>query len=223
MGYEIDSGALSLLNRAFNLAGQPSGQTTLLDGDVTQTVDVGKIARRSLPVGGGLWYAAMMCTHTATGDLAVELNPYNAIHATPGGLTSRGFPADVDNSFDLWILSAVATTNDATDFATLALSYAVPAVHFGINILNTAGVVSSPNSSERETPLVHWDSAVSASATVLYATRGDGTLTGKINQRIRRGAVLRLRSTADTAGTLANVCIVTLGLFPVCLGQDVAF
>ena len=140
----MDSGALALLNRAFALAGQPSGQTTLLDADVTQTVDVGPIARRSLAPQGGLFYATVRIKHTSVGGLGSSFNPYEPKHATPGSLAHNGWPTVVPSGFDVWLIEAVATTDDATDFLSFSLDMALPGNVQGISLLNTAGTRSSP-------------------------------------------------------------------------------
>jgi len=220
---EIDSTALLLLNRALGLSGSPASATELEDGHVTQTIDVGPIARRSLPIGGGLWYARLACAHTGVGDLNTSFDPYNATHATPGSLVKSGFPLDVPAGFDIWVISCIGLTDDATDFAAAAFDVETAATAEGISILNTAGVVSSPAAAGGDYPYAVYDGVFTAAAAALYLTKPDGTVLTQINQRIRRGQLFHWRSTSDTAGTVTNTVLVCMGLFPEALGQDAAF
>jgi len=219
----MDSGALALLNRAFALAGQPSGQTTLLDADVTQTVDVGPIARRSLAPQGGLFYATVRIKHTAVGGLCSSFNVYEPYHATPGSLAHNGWPAVVPAGFDVWLIEAVATTDDATDFLSFSLDMALPGNVQGISLLNTAGTRSSPAPGEEAFPLAFWDGVVTAKAGITYLTNPDGLFITRLNQRVRRGTVCNVCSVSDSTGTVENTLVISMGLFPVCLGQDASF
>ena len=219
----MDSGALALLNRAFALAGQPSGQTTLLDADVTQTVDVGPIARRSLAPQGGLFYATVTITHVTPGGLGSSFNPYEPKHATPGSLAHNGWPTVVPAGFDVWLIEAVATTNDATDFLSLSLDMALPGNVQGIRLVNAGGTRSSPAPTEQAFPLAFWDGVVTAKAGITYLTNPDGLFITRLNQRVRRGTSCSILSVSASSGTVSNTLVVSMGLFPVCLGQDAAF
>ena len=219
----MDSGALALLNRAFALAGQPSGQTTLLDGEVTQVVDVGPIARRSLAPQGGLFYTTVTINHTFAGHLAASFNPYDPKHGTPGSLSHNGYPVEVPSGFEVWVIQAAAITNDATDFLSLALSLNLAPRLQGISIYNTAGTISSPTPVETYFPLALWDGVATVKTGVYYLTNPDGLFITRLNQRVRRGTLLDVISQSDTSGTVANTLVISMGLFPVCLGQDASF
>jgi hypothetical protein len=129
----------------------------------------------------------------------------------------------VPQGFDVWLIEAVATTDDATDFLSFSLDMALPGRVQGISLLNTAGTRSSPAPGEEAFPLAFWDGVVTAKAGILYLTNPDGLFITRLNQRVRRGTVCNVCSVSDSTGTVENTLVISMGLFPVCLGQDAAF
>jgi len=222
MTFRVDSEALVFLNRALGLSGNPSGETILDDGFITQVIDVAPIARRGLPPGSGLWYVAVEIIHTATGDLAVSIDPYDPIAAAGVAANKNGYPASIPKGFDIWCLGAAGLTSDVTDFNTLCLLFTLAAVNQGIAVTNTAGVLTTPAPGAEAYPLGFFDTTVTIEAGTHILSN---TLTGdpqiRVSQRIRRGELLIVRSNADVGGTVANIMMITLGLFPEGLGQDV--
>jgi len=223
VGFRVDSGALSGLNRALNLSGNPDSDTELLDGVLNQTIDIGPIARRGIAA-AEVYQAVIQVIHTATGDLATTVNPWVASLGVVAA-NHQVWPNPVPLGLEVWVIDAVCSTNDVTDFNTVELAVLTIGLHTGIHVINTAGVITSPlPTANIQMSYGVWDGTIATSATLsrcVQALTGSPVIT--VRKRLRRNDQLVINSNADTAGTVTNTVTVTLGLFPRALGQDAAF
>lgn len=223
MTVAIDSSALTVLRRSLGIAGTGSGQTDLDDGNLSQVIDVVPISRRSLAFGSGIWQFQMIFVHSNTTGRNTIFDPYEP--KTAGGTPSNknGYPVIVPHGFDVWLIAMSLTTNDATDFSSVTAGIVTAATASGMNITNTNGVSTSPGGAALEFPLAHWDTTdVMTNGTIAGLTI-QGDLIARLGYRLRRGERISVDSVTDTAGTATNSVTLTLGLFPVALGQDVAY
>ena len=224
MTVAIDSSALTVLRRALGIAGTGSGQTDLDDGNLSQVIDVAAISRRSLAFGSGIWQFQMIFVHSNTTGRNIIFDPYEP-RTTAGGTSSNknGYPTIVPHGFDVWLIAMSLTTNDATDFSSVTAGIVTAATASGMNITNTNGVSTSPGGAALEFPLAHWDTTdVMTNGTIAGLTI-QGDLIARLGYRLRRGERISVDSVSDTGGTVTNSVTLTLGLFPVALGQDVAY
>lgn len=217
MSREIDSGALRLINRILGIKGVGSAQTELIDGDVSQVIDIVPVVRRSKTLAGstGWFYACMRNAHGAgASDLETRVNPYTTVAGRIPPWPPRPFPVGLD----IWILGAclegiAGTVGNMTD-AILLINPGGGAQAWGeddggTNIIDGDILI----------PLARWDDLASVGGTDVGITE-DGRVFAYIGQRLRPfDSVLSFRSTASNAVTVQ--CNLLLGLFPVGLGQDV--
>jgi len=205
------------------VAGKGSSQTDLDDGNLTQVIDVVPIVRRSLAFGTGLWIANVIFIHTTIAARNMLIDLYNPRLADDTPANKNGYPVIVPEGFDVWLISASLTTNDATDFATFGMSLVTQGVGAGIAETDTEGVESTPVGAAAEIPLSFWDDTmVLTNGTIVGLTHLE-EITPQYGFRIRRGELLSVDSLPDTGGTVTNNLQLKFGLFPVALGQDIAY
>lgn len=216
MTKRIDSDALVLLNRMLGLGGGGSGATDLDDGVVSQTLDILSVVRRARTPARSLgWFFGQFRNiHAAGGALQSSINPFAV-----GALAHNAYPTSIRRDFDLWLISASvnrAAGAGALDGATL-LNSAVAADHgWGVD---DSGAGFGPGAGLLL--LARWtglDSSIAGQDA--HGIAGDGSVLVQIGQRIPRNTVIRFNSDAAAAATFD--CVVTLGVFPEGLGQDIA-
>jgi len=212
---EIDSGALTLLNKILALPGAGAQRTVLADELIWQSLDIAQVARRSLCQVGtdGIYVIAFECVHAgADTQNAVITNPYRP------GTTLRfpPFPDIVGEGFDLWILGAavhVAAGVGNLGSAQLALTGDQSSFAMGVD---QAGAAIGATSMRM--PLGRWDSSATVGgAGIALQENGDPYV--HIGLRMRR-AGHSLQYNVTSTGALTSRCFVYCALLPTGLGQD---
>ena len=219
MPRDIDSDALTSLNRVLGIAGSRLGaQTTELDdGNLTQVLDVNEIVRRSrtLQDFDGIYFGVIRNVHAGAGELITSVDPY----ALPVG-AGPGFPTNItaQTGLELWLIGASLYRISGTgtlDGATLELIFDSPQQAFGVDdsgaaVATTGGI-----------PLAHWDSILTTITSNPGITE-QGEVYIPMGIRLARASI-GLRFISDVAGAAATMQTnIILGLFPAGLGQDVA-
>jgi len=206
------------MQSVLGMAGRGSGQTDLDDGGLTQVIDVVPIVRRSrAPVGtSGIFagaFVVVMGAGATTEDAAID--PYN-----PGALIAdEPWPNPVPTDLDVWLLGASGTiaAGTAANFteAMLNVVYAATTEAWGVDEAGDPTVEAPSNFG-----VAVWDSQDNIAGRIVLLSEVGAAYT-KIGLRLRRGNTLRASVGASNAVTVRIT--VTLGLFPVGLGQDAAF
>jgi hypothetical protein len=209
---EIDSQALYNYKRVLGTAGQGAGGTELDDANVTQVLDMWPIVRRSRTMANstGIFNGAIRNIHAAANSQATTVNLYE-----PGALAHRGWPSEVPQGFDVWVLGAQLQRDSGAGNITGGLLRLTAGNTFGLGIGAPAGFEPS------DSPILCAFSSnltTGPSVIALYTELGTGKAVCKIGARIRRGFTLSLDTTSGASVTVR--CIMTLGLFPEGLGQD---
>ena len=213
----ITSSALLLVDRWLGLGGS-SGPTELDDGTVSQVLDMWPAIRRmGTPAALGGWFFCLMDNiHPAAGAIDSEVDPYN-----PGGAflpNSTVYPTPVPADMDFWLFSIqMKRVSGAAgmDGAAMHINPLVNQQGWGIDNLGAAIAGNDPYTVGRWTGL---DSTLAGKDP--YGIAGDGSSSVVVNQRIGRGALLRMTTDADAACTFRTT--LTCGLFAAGLGQDIA-
>jgi len=219
MTVEVNSAALEELQTALGLAGNPAASTQLDDGNLSQVIDIARIARRSLAFGDGLWYVFLDVIHTAgNAILTTDIDPYAAINGSGGA--KSGYPNPIPRGFDLYLIK-VSLATSAQLFQDCSLSAFIPDNSIGIGVTNTDGAQATA-SGPGTFPLVVWSAETASIGGTTFAVTGTGQILVPIGERIRRGTLLRFVSEITMAGAHINSFRMSLGLFPSALGQDVA-
>lgn len=206
----IDSGALTLLNRSLGLAGTGSQLTSLDDGLVNQVVDVAGIVRRSRTFGAGVFYAVFQNAHAAANTQISSVNVY-----APGAVSVAPYPGTMPDGYDVWVLGAAGLVTAGGNFSTGLLSIQALERQVGIAVDESGSLIAGTRSTEQG--LVRWDSAVTTGGISPLLTEA-GEIFAPMGIRVPEGATMRFRSTSGGVGTFR--AIVTLGVFPVGMGQD---
>ena len=210
---KIDSAALTTTNRMLGLAGgSASAQTVLNDGDVTQTLDVIPVARRSLAPGanGGIFFGVMQNVHTAAGAVATVSDVYNM-----GGLNNEPFPQPVPRSLDLWLLRmSLSQTGTAARFTSAFACVRLPATMQGFSQNQAGAAVSATayNMTVAEWDQVH-DGVGQNSKTLQHSY--------DLGMRLSPQTELYFESAQNGVGAVTATLVCLLGLFPIGTGQDV--
>jgi len=206
----LDSDALVYLNAALGITGRGAQVTELLDGQVEQTFDIARAARRGLTPAAteGIFTALMQNVHTDAETLVTLVNPFDV---TTGRISP--YPGPVPRGFDLWILNAnlIQVSGAGTVSAALFLVPGQPQLGWGIDDSGVA-VVTTPI-----LILAHWDAVVTE--TFEFGLEDGKVPTILRGMRLPRNSVLRFSSTSSLTATFR--CDLILGLFPATLGQDV--
>lgn len=219
MTVEVNSAALEELQTALGLAGNPASSTQLDDGNLTQVIDIARIARRSLAFGDGLWYLFLDVIHTAgNAVLQTDIDPYAAINGSGGA--RRGYPFPVPRGFDLYLIK-VSLATSAQLFQDCSLGAFIPDNSVGVGVTNTNGVQTTAGG-PGTFPLAAWTAETPSIGGSTFGLTGTGQVLVPIGERIRRGTLLRFVSEISVAGAHTNSFRMSLGLFPSTLGQDVA-
>ena len=208
----VDSDALTILTKSLGLTGPGSPITDLNDGVVDQALSVNEIVRRSRTQVSkeGIYTATMRNSHTGATTVTSTVEPYSV--ATVGIIPP--YPDPVPPQFDIWLLQASIrqVSGTGTILATLSLRY--PGQQgWGIR----AGTVFVGVAQAHRLAL--WDTLVS-DGTNFAVLAGSGQPSAFPRTRIPRGGATELIFITISSETAAFDCQMTLGVFPVAMGQD---
>jgi hypothetical protein len=217
---EIDSGALSEIRRTLNMAGTQASETELLDGLVSQTIDINGVVRRSLSLAGtgGQSWGLLENTHGGgSTTLSNTIDPFN-----PGDRHQAPFPPELNIQFEMWVLnvSMIMVSGTASNFTQgiLGQLIAPSQTSWAREEDGTAPPVMGDVFLD---PLARFDTITDTHGSGQSATAGlteQGNVSVPVNKRIRRGTSLRWLTAATNA---VSACVViNLGVFPVTTGQD---
>lgn len=213
MTQEFDSAGLTLIQRALNLSGVDAEQQTFLqDGDVSQVVDVGQFARRSLsPFRVGIFSILLQNTHPGAGDLQSFADPYNPINS------HNGYPNPVDpNVSEIWVGDVQVNTTAGPNVTHSMFGYDAEAEFQGVSDTAVGGPVAPAN--RRQTFAVFNDFTTVDSTGVEFGQMSDGNFSYMYRRRWQAGATLIHRSAAT--GVAGVNMIIQCYIGPVGMGQD---
>jgi len=213
----IKNPALGLIAPIYDLpASQLSGVVNLDDGDVSLTLDIADLTRRGLAGIRDGWYQAVLeNVHSAADDESSTIVPY-----TPAATASAPYPTAVGLDYDVYLLRAqgLRVAGAGTlDEGWLRLLLPDESIGIGIEDDGTAITAASNYTLARFTDVVAAPGGLSND--MLVDAAGDPSI--YIGTRLPRGCSLNWATTSVTASATFR-CLLTLGLFPVALGQDVA-
>jgi len=207
----VDSAALEPVNKQLGLKGGTAPTTLLEDGDLRQTFDTNAAVRRGrADVGTGGWfYGILEMVHAGSGTITATIDPY-----APAGSQAGSYPRIVPPDFDLWIESYAIIQ----DSGSAAMSYGA------LRLVPDAGRTQGWGEDNLGAAVVSstifglglFDSLDAQGFGLTEA----GEQLVKLGLRLPRGCTLSARTIADGVTTLH--AIVTLGLFPIGMGSDVA-
>ncbi len=208
---KIDSQALDILNKALGLPGTGGSPITeLTDGVVDQVIDVSQIIRRSRTQAAttGIYTALLRNVHTDAQSLSTLLQPYAPV---PG--TNRApYPLIMPPGFEVWVLTAVLTQLSGGGTLSAALRINCPGTIMGLTTTGGAEVATMN--------VALWDAVVAENTTFGIASAVDQPMQ-RIGMRLPRAPLTQLIFSSTSSLTATFDCFVTLGVFPVALGQDV--
>ena len=212
MARVIDSDALDILTKSLGLTGPGSQNTELFDGVVDQSLDLVPIIRRGRTQAGkeGIYTATMRNSHTGAQTITGTALPYN-IGVTP---VIAPYPNPMPAEFDIWLLAAAIRQVSGTGTISATLSLRYPGQQgWG---RTEAGAFVGVAQAHR---LAHWDTVVTV-GTNFAVLAGTAQPTAFIGMRIPRGGSTELIFITVSSATSSWDCQLTLGVFPVALGQD---
>ena len=209
---KVDSDALGDVTLSLGLSGAGSPETELMDGVVDQVLAINEVARRGRTQQGtgGIYTAILRTVHVIAQDLVSSGNPYNLVTSV-----LPPWPDPMPRQFDIWLLYASLrrTAGSGTLAAQLRLNFSLAQQGWGFD--NGGGAVAGAGS----IVLAAWDTII-VSGSRAAGVLNNGNTYQKIGIRLPRSltTVLEFASTSSELATF--VCDLTLGVFPVALGQD---
>jgi len=211
---DLRSDSLDVVALALGIA-QSAGELSVFDDAfLSQVLDISSLVRRGRTLGAstGWYYGVMECVHAGADNQVTTLDPYSI-----DSQTQAPWQNPVPKGFDIWlgvITSKKITGAGNQTIGTFELLPDASQRSFGED--NAGGVVIT-----NETLVLALADALitTSNGTDFFTYQGAPSVT--VNQRIARGSQIRYRSTSDGAATLQTYF--TIGLFPVGLGQDIAF
>lgn len=212
---DIDSDALSQVQRQLGISGVGSGVAVLEDDELRQVLDVGPAVRRGRAdvANGGWFWGTLFNTHGAGNFQTSFINPYEA-----DGFELTSYPAIVDVSrFDLWIAGAtLRRTGGLSTIVSAALILGAPlrSLAFG---KNQAGGTYVPTGGGFA--VASWGTTVQLSTTFDFMIGQNGNPFTPLNMRMPRGSNLVFDSVS--VGASNYELSILMGLFPIALGNDV--
>lgn len=213
---DIDSDALSQVQRQLGISGIGSGVAVLEDDELRQVLDVGPAVRRGRAdvANGGWFWGFLRNIHAGAGLLTSFIDPYEAV-----GFELTSYPAAVDVSrFDIWIAGATLRLVDGADTITDAtLLFGAPLRSLAFGKDNLGAAVAAPAGDGF--PLLAWGTLAVISTQFTYFIQRNGDSFGHLNIRMPRGATLVFDSRSPDISTYELAII--MGLFPIGLGNDV--
>jgi len=215
MGF-IKNAILTPLQTLIGVA--PAPQPVVVDlNNISLTMPVfPHVARRALSSAatGGWFVAVMENVHSVADDEASFINPYLA-----GSAALAPYPAAVRPGFDIWLLGINGQRSSGAGGLTgaaLSINTTPGQEAFAIDDAGAPVAASGPR-----VVLAQFDSISTLTAGIVPPMVTEQGLTYQpANIRIPRGGVFNFHSTSAAAAEFQM--ILTLGLFPAGLGQDVA-
>ncbi len=214
MPKKIDSDALQILTKSLGLTGAGAQETELMDGVVDQSLNVVPIIRRGRTLSNkeGIFTATMRVILTDIERVALTVDPYNV--GTTAAIAP--YPTTVPAQFDLWLLAAAIrqVSGTGTLDASLAVRYQGQQ-GWGID---DGGLFIGAEQAHR---VAHWNGIIDDGSN-FGILAGSLQPTAFLGMRLPRGFQNRteLIFTATSSATSTWDCQLTLGMFPVALGQD---
>ena len=209
---EVDSAALERVAKILRLSTGGSQLTEFQDELLQQVIDIMPMARRALTPGRlGIFTATILNTHVGSDTITVDVDPYE-----PGTtFVGNGYPAVVDENFDVWLLAAHALNVTAPgDFGGGFLSLLTTALGMGWrNEANAIAVNSLIEVYNQETTF--------GNVVMLTGGGSDDFTHLDIGRRIPRDTVIRFQTVKSGVGAGTYKAFLWLGIFPAGLGQDV--
>ena len=209
----IDSDALDILTKSLGLTGRGAQETELFDGVVDQSLDLVAIVRRGRTQAGkeGIYTATMRNSHTGAQTITNTVEPY----AVGTIAVVAPYPNPVPPEFDVWLLQAAIRQVSGTGTLSATLSLRYPGQQgWGITESGAAQILVA-----QAHRLAHWDTVVTV-GTNFAVLAGSAQPTAFIGTRIPRGGATELIFITVSDATSSWDCQLTLGVFPVALGQD---
>ena len=213
---DLDSDALTLIQRQLGYSGVGDPRTTFLDSELAQIFDVGSGVRRARAdiATGGWWFGILENVHLGADDMVSNINPYSGLQ----GFSANTFPPSVDpQKFDIWIHGAVLKRTAGVGFLTATLTYLTleRAMAFG---KDDGGTVVAPQAVA--IPMAFFDDVINTGANIYGINAVSGQVYQRVNVRMPSQGFLQFESVSTNASTWQMSII--LGLFPVGMGSDVA-
>ncbi len=213
---KINSQALGILQKALGLSGRGSQDTELTDGVVDQFIAINELARRgnTLSPSAGIFTAILSNEHTDAETITTAIDPYNV------GTTAAipPYPPNMPDLFDIWLLSVGVRRQSGTGTLTAVLhwQYGSDQQGFGIDDSGVNVTQSAP------VALAYWTGVGALNTTfgILAAGGGTGQPTAFLGMRLPRSRNGSLEFTSTSSLTSTYNAQLTLGVFPVSLGQD---
>lgn len=209
---KIDSDALGILTKSLGLTGAGSQVTELMDGVVDQVLDIGPCVRRGRTQAGtgGIYTARTRNTHTDAEAKTSTISPFNPV-------TTRiaPYPLVMPDRFDIYLIDAqVSHISGSTATISAALHLNYPAIMMGISGVGPATAAIATHT------LAHWDALVTENVTFAVLAGDNGTRVIPM-LRLPRSLTTALVFATTSVLTAAFQLEITLGVFPIALGQDV--
>jgi len=187
------------------------GETAFPDNILHQVWDVAPLIRRGRTQAEtqGIYYAVLRNIHAAANTTVTSVEPYNQ---TIGNLPP--FPLVVSRDFDIWLLGAAVRRESGTGTIAATVSVAFPASQQAFGEDSAGAAVAASD----EHTLAFWDTIVVVG--VAWAQLQEGGTWKRLAMRLPRatGNTIIFRSTSSALVTYD--LLLTLGMFPVALGQD---
>jgi len=212
----IKNSALSLISAILDLpTSQLASLVNLDDGDVSLTLPIfPELARRGLAGIRSGWYQMVLeNVHSGADDEGITIEPY-----TPGVTAVAPYPAIVPLDFDVWLLRiGMVQTTGAANLTEGWVRILLPAESLGAGIEDTGGPVITQSN---YTLARFTDIIVAPGTPDDMAVDANGEPVIYTNLRLPRGARINFSTRSAAAATYR--ALLTIGLFPSSLGQDVA-
>lgn len=214
----VRSDALEFVSRALGLGGVGAATTEFEDEGLIQTLDVSSLIRRGRTEVSthGIHIGIIRNIHTAANSVETNIDPYNV----GVGPAIPPYPPAIGPGFDLWLIGATVRRISGTGTYTGVLYQNLGASGQGFGIDSVGADVV--NASDQ--PLAHWDSFLTEGTNVMGLSEA-GQPYIAINMRLPRrsggGTTIVYQSTSSAIMT--DQVQLIMGLFPVAMGQDVAF
>jgi len=207
--------ALVPVNDILGTTGAGAGNTFLNDGVLDQVLAVNDIVRRGRTQGSteGQYLGLLRNNHTDAEAVSSTVNPYTvSVGRVP---PYPSLPANSMEKFDIYLLDAIMRreSGSGTIEATLFINDLDVFMGWGVD---DAGLAVTQI---RSRILAAWDTITVFSSDAV-GLQGNEMPVARIGQRLTRGSSLIFLT--ESSATSVYDCIMTLGIFPVGLGQDVA-
>lgn len=218
MSREVDSGALTFINRALGIAGVGSPRTELIDGDINQTVEIANVARRAAPGTGQFWGLHQTAHGAGATSLSATISPYGPDLPNGNTCAVAPYPNPVPSKFDLFLIGASVHLSAVANYIAGSIQLNVPATNKGFGIQNNEGVFAAVNPAS--TVFVADFPATAGGLQGVMAVTGTGQVWLPLRFRVRRGTTITFST--DAGGAITITLNTLWSLQPICFGQNVA-